>query len=69
MPSQQVLQRKLDEIEDIIRLIKQYEVIGIADLQKVRAAQLQKFKKNLGEEEKGIVNIKWLREKVAELEN
>ncbi|MEM3442458.1 MAG: 50S ribosomal protein L10, partial [Candidatus Bathyarchaeia archaeon] len=49
MPSQQVLQEKIDEVEEIIQLIKQYKAIGIASLQKVRAAQLQELKKNLAD--------------------
>ncbi|MGC9345891.1 MAG: 50S ribosomal protein L10 [Candidatus Bathyarchaeales archaeon] len=49
MPSQQVLQKKISEVEEITQLIKQYKVIGIASLQKVRAAQLQEFKKNLAD--------------------
>ena len=47
MPSQQVLQKKISEVEEIARLMKKYKAIGIASLQKVRAAQLQEFKKNL----------------------
>jgi large subunit ribosomal protein L10 len=49
MPSQQVLQEKISDVEEITQLIKQYKVIGMASLQKVRAAQLQEFKKNLAE--------------------
>jgi large subunit ribosomal protein L10 len=49
MPSQQVLQQKSSEVEEIRQLIKKYDVIGIANLQKVRASQLQAFKKNLGD--------------------
>ena len=49
MPSQQVLQEKISKVEEIIKLIMQYKVIGIANLQKVRAAQLQEFKKNLAD--------------------
>jgi large subunit ribosomal protein L10 len=49
MPSQQVLQEKVREVEEITQLIKQYRVIGIASLRKVRAAQLQEFKKNLSD--------------------
>jgi large subunit ribosomal protein L10 len=47
MPSQQVLKEKTSEIEEIKDLLKGYKSIGIASLQKVRAAQLQEFKKNL----------------------
>ena len=47
MPSQQILQKKISEVQEVAQLIKKYKVIGIASLQKVRAAQLQKFKKNL----------------------
>lgn len=49
MPSQRVLQRKISEVEEIARLMKKYKAIGIASLQKVRAAQLQEFKKNLAD--------------------
>jgi large subunit ribosomal protein L10 len=49
MPSQQVLQEKISEVEEIKRLIEQYKVVGIASLQKVRAAQLQEFKKKLAD--------------------
>ena len=49
MPSQQVLQEKISEVEEITQLIKQYKLIGIASLQKVRATQLQEFKKNLAD--------------------
>lgn len=49
MPSQQVLQQKLDEVEEITELLKQYKVIGLASLQKVRAPQLQALKKNLAD--------------------
>lgn len=49
MPSQQVLQEKISEVEEIIQIVKQYKVIGIANLQKVRSAQLQEFKKNLAD--------------------
>jgi large subunit ribosomal protein L10 len=47
MPSQQILQEKIGEVEEIAELIRKHKVIGIASLQKVRAAQLQAFKKNL----------------------
>lgn len=49
MPSQQVLQEKFSEVEEITQLIKRYKVIGIASLQKVRAAQLQEFKRKLAD--------------------
>jgi len=49
MPSQQVLQEKVSEVEEITQLIKQYKAIGIAGLQKVRASQLQAFKRNLAD--------------------
>ena len=41
MPSQRVLQEKFGEVEETTRLVKKYKVIGVANLQKVRAAQLQ----------------------------
>jgi len=49
MPSQQILQKKTSEVEEITQLINRYRIIGIAGLQKVRAAQLQEFKKNLAD--------------------
>jgi large subunit ribosomal protein L10 len=47
MPSQQVLEEKTGEVEEIKDLLKEYKSIGIASLQKVRATQLQALKKNL----------------------
>jgi len=49
MPSQQVLQEKISEVEELTQLLKQYKAVGIAGLQKVRAAQLQEFKRNLAD--------------------
>jgi large subunit ribosomal protein L10 len=47
MPSQQVLEEKTGEVEAIKGILNEYKSIGIASLQKVRAAQLQELKKNL----------------------
>jgi len=47
MPSQQVLEEKIGEVEEIKELLKGYKSIGVASLQKVRAAQLQELKKSL----------------------
>ncbi len=47
MPSQQVLEQKISEVEEIKELLTRYNYIGIASLHKVRAAQLQELKKNL----------------------
>ncbi len=49
MPSEQVLQEKISEVEEITGLINKNQVIGTASLQKVRAPQLQKFKKSLSD--------------------
>ncbi|NIQ04672.1 MAG: 50S ribosomal protein L10, partial [Candidatus Korarchaeota archaeon] len=49
MPSVQVLEEKISEVEEITRMIKEHDVIGIASLHKVRAPQLQNFKKNLAD--------------------
>lgn len=54
MPSEQILQEKNSEVEEITRLIKKNNVIGTASLQKVRAPQLQNFKKSLSDK----VNMK-----------
>lgn len=45
--SRQVLVEKTKEVEGVRDLIKQYKSVGIASLQKVRAAQLQELKKKL----------------------
>ena len=47
MPSQQVLTQKARQVEEIKKLLSQYKVVGIASLEKVRAAQLQELKKKL----------------------
>jgi large subunit ribosomal protein L10 len=49
VPSEQVLQEKIREVGEITELIQQYRVIGVASLQKVRAPQLQEFKRNLSD--------------------
>jgi large subunit ribosomal protein L10 len=49
MPSEQILQQKVKEVEEIAQLINEHKVLAIASLQKVRAAQLQEFKKNLAD--------------------
>jgi len=47
MPSQLVLEEKSGEVEDIKALLQQYKSIGVANLKKVRATQLQELKKSL----------------------
>jgi len=47
MPSQQVLQQKTSEVEEIVDVLKDCKSIGIASLQKVRASQLQELKKSI----------------------
>jgi large subunit ribosomal protein L10 len=47
MPSQQVLEEKIDEVEEIKNLLTAHKYIAIASLHKVRAPQLQELKKNL----------------------
>jgi large subunit ribosomal protein L10 len=49
MPSQQILQEKLNEVEEIVQLINRYRVIGVASLHKVRATQLQELKKKMAD--------------------
>jgi len=46
----QVLLERSRKIEEIKDLLKQYEVMGIADLHKVRASQLQELKKKLAKD-------------------
>ena len=47
MPSQQILQAKNNEVEEIKTILKSYNAIGIASLKKVRSSQLQELKKKL----------------------
>jgi large subunit ribosomal protein L10 len=49
MTTQQAVQEKAKEVEEIKSFLEQYKVLGIANLQKVRAAQLQELKKKLKE--------------------
>lgn len=49
MPSQMVLEEKSGEVDEIKELLQSYTSIGIANLRKVRASQLQELKKSLGE--------------------
>jgi large subunit ribosomal protein L10 len=49
MPSKQILQEKTKEVDELTDLLRRYKIIGVASLQKVRAAQLQEFKKNLAD--------------------
>jgi large subunit ribosomal protein L10 len=45
--SRQIIVEKTKEVKEVESLMKQYECIGVASLQKVRAAQLQELKKKL----------------------
>ncbi|TRO47487.1 50S ribosomal protein L10 [Candidatus Bathyarchaeota archaeon] len=47
MPSQQILQAKNNEVQEIKKILTSHKVIGIASLNKVRSSQLQELKKNL----------------------
>ena len=49
MPTQQILQQKTKEVDELTKLISRYKINGIASLNKVRAAQLQEFKRNLAD--------------------
>jgi large subunit ribosomal protein L10 len=63
MPSQQVLQQKTSEVEEIVDVLKDCKSIGIASLQKVRASQLQELKKSM----KGQVTFKVLKNTLVKL--
>src|SRR5215469_17036024 len=63
MPSQQVLQQKTSEVEEIVDVLKDCKSIGIASLQKVRASQLQELKKSM----KGQVVFKVLKNTLVKL--
>jgi large subunit ribosomal protein L10 len=47
MSLRQAILVKAEEVEEIKNLIQQYKAVGVASLQKVRAAQLQELKKKL----------------------
>jgi large subunit ribosomal protein L10 len=47
MPSQQVLEEKSTEVEAIKDILKEHKLVGIANLKKVRASQLQMLKKSM----------------------
>jgi large subunit ribosomal protein L10 len=47
VPSQLIMQEKAGEVEEIKKWFVDYKSIGIASLNKVRATQLQEFKKSL----------------------
>jgi len=55
--SRQVVVQKAAEVEEIKKLLQQYKALGVANLQKVRAAQLQEMKKKL----KDMANIRVLK--------
>lgn len=57
MPSQQVLEEKSSEVDEIKNILKEYKSVGIASLQKVRASQLQELKKTM----KGKVYLRVLK--------
>ena len=63
MPSQQVLEEKIGEVDEITKLINQHKIVGIASLQKVRAPQLQAFKKNLA----GTVLMRVIKNKLMKM--
>ncbi len=63
MPSQQVLQQKSSEVEEIVDVLKDCKSIGIASLQKVRASQLQELKKSMA----GRVTFKVLKNTLVKL--
>src|SRR3989304_4855599 len=45
--SRQIMVQKTEEVEAIKNLVLQYKSLGVANLKKVRAAQLQELKKKL----------------------
>jgi large subunit ribosomal protein L10 len=63
MPSQQVLQQKSSEVEEIVSVLKDCKSLGIASLSKVRASQLQELKKSM----KGQVTFKVLKNTLVKL--
>jgi len=45
--SRQIVAQKAEEIEEVKKLVQRHNALGVASLQKVRAAQLQEMKKKL----------------------
>ncbi|MEM2104634.1 MAG: 50S ribosomal protein L10 [Candidatus Bathyarchaeia archaeon] len=41
------MKTKIAEVEEVAKLLKQYKIVGVADLRKVRATQLQELKRRL----------------------
>jgi len=52
--SRQIMAQKTAEVEEITKLLQGYRALGVANLQKVRSAQLQEMKKKL----KDIANVR-----------
>ncbi len=55
--SRQIVVQKAAQVEEIKKLLDEYNALGIANLQKVRAAQLQEMKKKL----KDVANVRVLK--------
>jgi len=45
--SRQIVVQKAEEVEEVKKLVQRHKALGVASLQKVRAAQLQELKKKL----------------------
>jgi large subunit ribosomal protein L10 len=55
--SRQIVMQKAAQVEEIKKLLDEYNALGVANLQKVRAAQLQEMKKKL----KDVANVRVLK--------
>jgi len=55
--SRQIVVQKAAQVEEIKKLLDEYNALGVANLQKVRAAQLQEMKKKLKE----VANVRVLK--------
>jgi len=55
--SKQIIVQKAAQVDEIKKLLDEYSGLGVANLQKVRAAQLQEMKKNL----KDVANVRVLK--------
>lgn len=51
--SRQIVVQKAEEVEEVKKLVQKHKGLGVASLQKVRAAQLQELKKKL----KGVAHV------------
>ncbi len=69
MAQREALQTKTQEVEEMKVLLKEYHIIGVAGLEKVRAAQLQELRRKLKNDANlRVVKNALVRRAIAEVE-